>query len=522
MKKTKLFATLTVVCLIASALSGCGGKKEKTVASDIDVTKLGDVNGLELPIVEDDTEISFLMNTSQANLENKFFLQKVKEITGISIKPVVVSDANGQEKLQLLAASKQLPDIVRNFLQLSDIDELALNGALVNITEKLDQMPNLKKLYKETPENERVFSDYASSDGNLYLIPAYGIARDVNHLFMYRSDVFEKLGIEPWTDSESFYQNLKALKEAYPDSAPFTSKQQFGLFKYFGNQWGYETDMDKAYDLEEKKWVYAGVSTNMKKMLDYFKLLYSEGLMDPEFITNTQANWTAKMTSADKSFVTFDWVDRMDMFVAQAESTVPGYDLKPGRPIGITGKYMPMDPIGGTSVFITNNKKSDISIKLVDFLMSEAGGRLETVGLEGETFEYDENNKVKYLGFDEGQSITIKDLEEKYGLFTGGIAMRYNPECVYFQFTPRTQVAQELAVSEDWMYPLYPRINVSEDTERYNELFAGLNKAFEEFASKYILGDSSTTWEKWIEQAKSLGSEEMGEIIRKHSNGQTR
>ena len=88
MKKTKLFATLTVVCLIASALSGCGGKKEKTVASDIDVTKLGDVNGLELPIVEDDTEISFLMNTSQANLEKKFFLQKVKEITGISIEPV--------------------------------------------------------------------------------------------------------------------------------------------------------------------------------------------------------------------------------------------------------------------------------------------------------------------------------------------------------------------------------------------------------------------------------------------------
>ena len=181
-----------------------------------------------------------------------------------------------------------------------------------------------------------------------------------------------------------------------------------------------------------------------------------------------------------------------------------------------------MDPIGGTAVFITNNKKSDISVKLVDFLMSEAGGRLETVGLPGETYEYDENNKVKYLGFDEGQSITIKDLEDKYGLFTGGIAMRYNPECVYFQFTPRTETAQIRAVEEDWMYPLYPRINVSEDTERYNELFAGLNKAFEEFASKYILGDQNATWEKWLEQAKSLGSDEMGEIIEKHSNGQTR
>ena len=520
-KTKKMLAGMMTVCVIAGSLAGCGKEKQQT-ASKVDLSELGEVNGLELPIVDKDTKISFLMNTSQADLEDKFFLQAVKDITGITIEPVVVSDANGQQKLQLLAASKQLPDIARNFLQSNDIDELALNGALVNITENIDKMPNLKKLYKDTEENKRVFSDYASSDGNLYVIPAYGIARDVNHLFMYRKDIFDKLGIKPWTDTESFYNTLKKLKEAYPDSTPLTSKLQFDLFKYFGNQWGFETDLDKAYDAETKEWVYAGVSSNMKNMLDFLKKLYDEGLLDPEFLTNTQASWTAKMTAADKAFVTFDWVDRMDMFVAQAKSTVPGYDLEPGRPIGLTGKYMPMDPIGGTSVFITNNKKSDISIKLVDFLMSKAGGRLETVGLPGKTYEYDENKKVKYLGFEKGQSITIKDLEEKYGLFTGGIAMRYDPECIYFQFTPRTQTAQELVNNEDLMYKLYPRINVGKDTEKYNELFSALNKAFEEFASKYILGAKDVSWKGWLEQAESLGSDEMGKIIRKHAKGQTR
>lgn len=520
-KAKKAIAGAALVCVLAGTFTGCG-KDDKKIISKVDVSQLGDVNGIELPIVEKDTKISFLMNTSQANLEDKFFLQAVKEITGITVEPVVVSDANGQQKLQLLAASKQLPDIARNFLQSNDIDELALNGALANITDNLDKMPNLKKLYKDNPENERVFSDYASSDGNLYVIPAYGIARDVNHLFMYRKDVFDKLDIKPWTDTESFYNVLKKLKEAYPNSTPLTSKLQFSLFKYLANQWGFETDLDKAYDSETKEWVYAGVSSNMKNMLDFLKKLCDEGLLDPEFLTNTQASWTAKMTAADKAFVTFDWVDRMDMFVAQAASTVPGYDLQPGLPIGLTGKYMPMDPIGGTSVFITNNKKSDISLKLVDFLMSEAGGRLETVGLPGQTYEYDKNNKVSYLGFNEGQSITIKDLEEKYGLFTGGIAMRYDPECLYFQFTPRTAIAQELAKSENFMYELYPRINMGNDTEKYNELFGTLNKAFEEFASKYILDAKGVSWESWIEQASALGSEEMGNIIRTHANGQVR
>ncbi len=513
----KLITGLAALCIIA----GCSGKTQQSTSS-VNIAELSDVNGLTLPIASDNTEISFLVNTTQANLEDKFFLQKLKEITGITVKPIVVSDTNGAQKLQLLAASKQLPDISRNFLQPSDIDELAINGALVNISDNLDKMPNLKKLYKDTPENERVFSDYASKDGNLYLVPAYGIARDVNHLFMYRKDVFDKLGIAPWTDSESFYNCLKKLKEAYPDSTPFTSKLQFSLFQYLGNQWGYDTDLDKAYDSESKQWVYAGVSSNMKNLLDFMKKLYAEGLIDPEFLTNTQAGWTAKMTSADKAFVTFDWVDRMDMFVAQASSSVSGYDLQPGRPIGLTRKYMPMDKIGGTSVFIANNKKADISLKLVDFLMSEAGGRLETVGLEGETYEYDADKKVKYLGFAEGQSISIKDLEEKYGMFTGGIAMRYDPECVYFQFTPRTQLAQDMVNSENLMYDIYPKINMADDAERYNDLFGTLSKAFEEFASKYILSSDGVSWESWLEQAKKLGSDEMSELIRKHAGGQVR
>ena len=100
--------------------------------------------------------------------------------------------------------------------------------------------------------------------------------------------------------------------------------------------------------------------------------------------------------------------------------------------------------------------------------------------------------------------------------------MRYDPECIYFQFTPRTQAAQELVNNEDLMYKFYPRINVGKDTEKYNELFSALNKAFEEFASKYILGAKDVSWKGWLEQAESLGSDEMGKIIRKHAKGQTR
>ena len=55
---------------------------------------------------------------------------------------------------------------------------------------------------------------------------------------------------------------------------------------------------------------------------------YNEGLIDPEFLTNTQPAWTQKMTQKDKAFVTFDWIDRMTMFKEQTLDSIPEYEEK--------------------------------------------------------------------------------------------------------------------------------------------------------------------------------------------------
>ena len=212
----RIVALLSCVCILASIAAGCS-KKTSQVVSDIDISELGDTGGIELPITDEEVEISAFVVSSVSDLENKFFLDALRKITGVSVKPIVVSGDTAQQKLQLLAAGKKLPDIACNYFQMKDINDLGMNGALVNINENIDKMPNIKKLYFETEENKRVLSDYASPDGNMYIVPSYGIARDINHLFMYRKDIFDKLGIEPWTDSESFYNALKKIKEAYPD-----------------------------------------------------------------------------------------------------------------------------------------------------------------------------------------------------------------------------------------------------------------------------------------------------------------
>lgn len=518
MKMKRIITGLLCACMLTS-LASCG-KKDVATVGNIDITELGDTGGIELPITTEDVELQAFVVSSVADLPNKFFLKNLKEITGVTVKPIVVTGDTGLQKLQLLAASKKLPDISCNFLYKKDVDDLGMNGALVNITENIDKMPNIKKLFFETEENKRIIKDLSSPDGNMYLVPSYNIARDINHLFMYRKDIFDKLGIEPWTDSESFYNALKKIKEAYPDSTPFSSKLQFDLIRYFANQWGIEFDLDGYYNRETGKWEYAGTSDRMKEMLDFIKKLYDEKLFDPEFLTNTAQGWSTKMTT-DKAFVSFDWVDRMDMFKAQTATTIPDFDLQPGFPIGTDKTYTPMDKLGAVQVFIANNKNAEISMKLVDFLMSEAGSKLATVGLQGETYNYDENGKANFIGFEDG-SATIATLEEAYGMYTQGLAIRYNPECVYFQFTERTQKAQDLVNEKKLVRKVFPKLNMNEDTDRYNELYSVLYKEFQEFASKYILGSGDVSWEAWVEEAKGFGSEEFAGYINKHAGDQTR
>ena len=150
-----------------------------------------ELNGLTMPIDRKNTKITMLTESTNTNLNDTMFMNRLREITGLNIELISVNLANIKPKLQSMIASKQLPDISQCFLDDFDIYELAKNNTLVPIDEYLDIMPNFKKLYADTPENTRMFTEYQQYDGHLYQIKAYGYARKINHCFMYRKDIFE-------------------------------------------------------------------------------------------------------------------------------------------------------------------------------------------------------------------------------------------------------------------------------------------------------------------------------------------
>ncbi|MBS4220215.1 extracellular solute-binding protein [Bacillus sp. FJAT-49711] len=525
----RLSKLLFVVLLVIGIIAGCNTSSEKTGGTNNQnesanndesdngseekanesTEDYGDTGGIKLPIVDKPVEITWMLVSEVNNLKDKAIIKEIEKRTGIKLNIQEYSSGTYSEKLNTVVASGQLPDIWHG-LPVAKVNELGQKGAVVAINEYLDELPNYKKLYAE--ENDWVMKSFSDDKGNMYTWPIYGVNRDVNHGFLYRKDIFDKHGIELWNNTEEFYQALKKLKEEYPDSAPYSSKTAEFIFRDWGFGWGITGAQYPAYfDETDKTWKFQFTDQKHKDMLDFMKKLYNEGLLDKEFITDTEASWTTKMTTG-KSFVTFDWIGRLDMFYEQVKADNSEYDLRYGNPVGPENTIRSLDKIANWGHTVTKNDKSEIALKLLDYLSSPSGAELIMVGIKDEIYKEDGDGKITYpdLNLD---VVGIKDLENQYGMWLEGMYLRADERSVYFNYTEKEQEAQDMMQGK--MQPIDPILKFNDkENDTIAKLQPNLLTAGIEFSTKYVMTKSygDKEWDAWLEEAKRLKVDDFVQV----------
>ena len=478
-----------------------------------DAKNYGDTGGLVLPIVDKPITLSYMVTANITDANEKPIIKELEKRTGIKLDIIGIPAASYAEKLKITMASGKLPDIFHGATS-SEQKQLGAQGILTPVNKHIDKLPNFKKLYVE--ENPWVLKSWSDDNGDIYTWPVYGVSRDVNHGFLYRKDIFDKNNIKQWTNTEEFYQALRKLKEIYPDSTPYVSKTQDNIFRDWAYGWGMSVyDYPMYYDETSKLWKFAFVQPEFKEMITFMKKLHDEGLLDPEFLTDTQASWTAKMTQDDKAFVTFDWIGRLDMFTNQLKEQLPDYDLRYANPVGSVGKIRRLNKIDSWGIVVPKNANSEIALKLLDYLTSPSGATLITMGIEGEHFTFDANNKPVYPGLKDLEKVEITVLEKEYGCWLQGMYVRTDPRSAYYNYTEREQEAQDLMVKSERILELDPILKFT-DTESASkaELTDPLLKAGLEFASRFVLNKSygENEWNDWLKKAETLQYEKLEEI----------
>ena len=507
MKKTiSLILALVMLFSVTACQNGGGG----TAGSELDF-EIGDTGGLKVPF--GNGELIEVVVTDEVGAENTYIFDKLSKILGVNVKPIFVPVSASAEKRATILASGDLPDII-NAGSLNKANDYASQGAFEPITPYMKELPNVSKYFGEDGKYSWVSKSYAADDGMLYMFPHVDTSRVVNHGMLYRKDIFDKHGIEMWNSPETFYQALKKLKELYPDSYPLTSKTGKSITANYSMSWGGFTSYDMYFDEDDSKWKYSDTAPETKEMLDFLHKLFKEGLLDPEFLTNTQPAWTTKMTTG-KSFVTYDWIGRLDMFTAQSE--IPGYDLRYANPVGPRQTLVNLLQVEKGGLSISKGKNALLAMKVVDFWYSEAGAELMTLGVRGETFEFDKDGRVKYLDPELAakEKLDIMDLRSKYCMWMADSYRTTDKRSCYYQYSEREQEAQESVNKCKGLETADPVITFKDaDASKVTDLITALSKKFEEVMFKYIVGQDtgSAAWEKWLKEAKKLGEDDLIKI----------
>jgi len=510
MKKIITFALCII--LTVTLFAGCRNNSYENLSLYNPDIKVGDTGGLKLPLVKENTEITWSVTSANTGLNDSYYVKKLREITGVNVQLNIYPSSTAMEKINVLIASKNLPDILGQGLKTNLADDLCMQGAFAAVEDYIDKLPNFKKTFVDNEERNWIFKSYAAPDGKLYGYYGWDWNRDINTgATMYRKDIFDKHGLKMWNSTEEFYQTLKKLKELYPESTPYTVKAGDGIFASWIRSWGM-TGQSPYYDEEAKIWKYTDTDPEYKEMLDFMKKCYNEGLIDPEFITNTEAAWTSKMTQAEKAFITTDWIGRMEMFKEQTKDTVPEYDLRFANPIGPDQTMRAADQLCWAR-YVANNDKAETAFKLLDFNLSPAGKQLITMGIEGETFTFGEDGYADFIEFPDKKPSTT-ELQEKYGMFIEGMYLSFDRRGSNFQFSEREQEAQDFAKDPENLDPLDPVLVFTvEEKEAINSRTNDLLKAGREFSVKYILNNGGEKeWNEWLAKAESLGAEEIVKI----------
>ncbi|OPA73513.1 ABC transporter substrate-binding protein [Paenibacillus selenitireducens] len=522
----RILSMALVLMLAGSLLAACGSgsndKNEKasnetanapsnTVVEDTS-KQYGDTGGLKLPLVDKPTKITWMV-VSETPLNDKLVAKEIEKRTGITVEFQNYSSATFEDKLRLIVASGKLPDIF-NGLKPSELKKIGQQKAVVAINDYVDMLPNFKKLYVD--ENPWVANSFGDENNKLYSWPIYNMNRDVNHGMMYRKDIFDKNNIPEWTNTEEFYQALKKLKEIYPDSYPMASKTKEDIFRDLAYGWGIGGMSYPAYYAEsDKTWKFAGTQPEYKEMIDFLKKLYNEGLLDQEFLTATSESWTAKMTTG-KSFVTWDWIGRLELFYNQVSAENPEYNLRYGNPVGPTGNIRTLPKIDADfGISVANNANKEAALKLLDYLTSPSGSELITLGVEGVNFNFDDKGKPVYPELKDLATVEIKALEENYGMWVEGMYLNPDHRSVYYNFTEKEQEAQDKIVSANKFEPMDPILNLTEEEiATIAELQTSIMKSMNEFNAKYIVNKNygDKEWADWLAKAEKMGASKYADV----------
>ncbi|XVV00907.1 extracellular solute-binding protein [Actinosynnema sp. CA-248983] len=525
-KRTLL--TLAAGSLVVG-LAACGDEVDTAGGVDLDGKKtasMADYKAGDQFKATAALDVSLLyLDQSHYPIKDDWLLWKeITQRTNVTIKPTVVPYSDYDQKRGLLISSGDAPTIISKTYPGQE-EQFVSSGAILPVSDYLDLMPHFKEKvekWKLQPELDTLRQE----DGKFYVLPGMHEKLWQDYTLAFRTDELQRLGLKAPKDWDEVYTVLKAIKAANPDSYPLSDRfEGKALLNYssptFGAQAGWGYVKNSLWNESARKYEFAGATPEYKQLVEYFRKLVAEGLMDPESFTQKDDAAIQKF-AAGKSFAISSNAQNLVNDYRPNIAKIPGATVAkiplPSGPKGDVIRGSRLESGLMVSAKAVQSDKFVATMQFIDWLWySDEAHEFTKWGVEGTTYDKDASGKrtlkpeVAFGGMNVGAP---KNLQRDFG-FQGGVFYYGGANELLQSMFTEEEVAFQKTMADKKVIALPPPAPLNEEErERAALLESPLKDLVTQSTLQFILGQRDlSTWDAYVKELEAKGSNDLTEIV---------
>lgn len=548
-KGKRILCCLLTIAMLAS-LAACGAQPQQQAptaqSQSGDESQIGMAESAEstsnqyfdtdgnmiLPLVSEPVKYNVMWRKDpmdKGTIMDKAILANAFEATGITWEVEDVSNTGWDEKVSVVFASNDLPDVfageIRNLINFTD--------QCLDITDMLsDYAPTFAKfLYEEYPAAARA----EAFDGRLYSLPSIR----VNNLYpdnfwMINQKWLDNVGMDVPKTTDELYDVLKAFKDQDAngngdpnDELPISFvknndmiRSVLSMMSCFGLVNDGTNKMYHYIMVENGEVFFTPTDQRFYDMLAYMNKLYSEGLIDRDSFVQEKTDRYAKGSANRIGFMSGGGLLTED-FGGEAHANDIIYIQPPASSYGAVMKQNDPPAEMGLHAFTITQKceQPELLLMMAEYCNNTPEKRFQTrFGPEGAAWEVGSSGKFINTTDFTGKVYTNRSeavaTTAPSGRFPCIIYYAEESQREYLGFSELYNTAKETIYGPDGgvaykeCFPLGS--DTLENTAKRSEMFAEIDTYMQNFVAESIMnGISESKWESHKKTCERLNIEQF-------------
>lgn len=411
--KRKVVSLMLVSAMVAGMLAGCGsdsGSSKGGSSTETGSAAEASSSGETADDADDKSPITFEYfnaDGKNGNWDNPV-AKAITEATGVTldVSYPVASQGDAKEDVALMIANDEYPDMIYAKGSATDLYQA---GALIDMTDLIEKYgPNIKKMYGAEMEKLK----WSQDDPGIYQLSYAGVNQktlttggscQIQWAALKENDYKYPKTLDEYEKMIKSYLAAHPKTEDGLDMIGITmSASDWHWMITLGNPAGLIADVSP----DNGQWIiddeynvhYKHVTDEEKEYFKWLCRMYNEGILDPNFATQTDDDYIAKVASGRVVAITdAEW------HYSQCEATLVADGKVDQTYVGlpvtlredqVEKALLYQGTTVGWGIGITKSCEDPVrAIKFLDYLCSDEGQILYHWGIEGENYFLDDDGQ---------------------------------------------------------------------------------------------------------------------------------